>query len=492
MKNNLKNQRKPFCKSITFKNFFITSSVLLVSISAIYLILYLFLPPFYATYKKDFLEEKSKEIISRISKNESTYKEGFTILREFSKTNNISVILFYQDNPVYIASSNLPFSSIIGSIDRDEDIRKTIDESRDYFYSYNSIIVFKDAAYSAHFSTPIQPVEEVRAVFFDFLPYIAGIIIVTSLSVSLLYSKMITKPLVELNRVAKKMTDLEFKVKSDINTQDELGELSSSLNSLSANLEKTMKDLNQANQSLKSDIEKEKIRDEERINFIATMSHELKSPITAIRGQLEGMLNNIGVYQNRDKYLERSLQIAQDLDGLVKEILVSSKLDNQNIEINVERINIGQKIEEIIRGLDYLMLERKVKIIKKIDKNLYIKGDWSFLKKAFRNILENSLRYAPTDTEVNLHIYEERKKIIVEVYNQGEPISPEDLINDKLFEAFYRPDKSRNRETGGSGLGLSIVKKVLRLHNFKYMMTNRKSGVLFRVEMEKYDKKTLE
>lgn len=484
--------QKDWRKSITIKNFFITMSVLLVSISVVYLSLYVFLPSFYSTYKQNYLEEKSKEIIRTIAAEDLTYKDGFPRLREFSKKHNISVILFYQDNPVQIASSNIPFTSIIEFIDQGEKLRQNLEDSRDYFYIYRSIIVFKDAAYNAHFSTPIQPVEEVRAVFFDFLPYIGAIILGTSLIVSLLYSRMITKPLVALNRVAKQMARMDFRVKSEISSSDELGELGSSLNILSASLEKAMEELKEANRALLSDIEMEKKRDEARIHFIATMSHELKSPITAIRGQLEGMLNNIGVYQNRDKYLERSLKIVQDLDGLVREILVSSKLDNQNISLDYERIPLAAKIEEILRSLDYLILERKIRVEKDFDRSLHIQGDWSYLKKAFGNILENSIRYAPSGSPVEIQILEERGYVIFQVHNQGEPIATEDLKNEKLFEAFYRPEKSRNRDTGGSGLGLSIVKKILNLHRFAYSMKNTPSGVLFRVEMEKDHKIPLE
>lgn len=483
--------RNPFRRSLTVKNFFITTSVLLISISIIYLILYIFIPSFYASYKKNFLVSESKAIIRTIADKQSTYKDGFTILRQFSQTNNISVILYYQDNPVYIASSSLPFSSIIGSISSDEDVKKTIDESKDYFYSYNSLIVFKDASYSAHFSTPIQPVSEVRQVLISFLPYIGAIILLTSLLASFIYANVITKPLVEINKVAKRMTKLEFGVKSDVTSQDELGELALSLNTLSSNLENTMAELKEANKALKSDIEKERIRDEQRIGFIATMSHELKSPITAIRGQLEGMLHNIGVYQNRDKYLERSLNIVQDLEGLVKELLVTSKLDNAALALKEEVLNISPKLEEIIRNLEYLQMERKTKIEKDIQKNLMIRGDWGLLKRSFGNIIENAIRYGIDGGQVQVKAYRKGRKNYVEVFNQGEPLLEEDLKDEKIFDAFYRTEQSRNRETGGSGLGLHIVKKILLLHRFRYSIKNVEGGILFTVEMKSEPQKNL-
>ena len=470
--------------SLNIKNFLLTSIVLFISIISIYLILYIFIPPFYADYKKNFLETESEKIINQIISNEYDYVEGFSILRKFSQEKNISVILFYQDNPVYISSSNLPYSSIVGAINNDTDIRKILEESKDYYYFYNDMIIFKDGSYTAYFSTPIQPVAEVREILFDFFPYIIFVIFLASIIVSLIYSKMITKPLIKLNDVAKKMADMDFNIKTSITSKDELGELGASLNSLSSNLEKAMLDLKEANQKLLSDIEKEKIRDNQRLSFIATMSHELKSPITAIRGQLEGMIHNIGVYKNRDKYLNRSLSIAEELDSLVKEIIVTSKLDNIDFQVKPERFNLSPRLDDIIKNLDYLQLEKKIKVRKNIEKNLYIEGDWSLLKKAFGNIMENALKYSVPNGYISVTAKrDENGKVIIEVFNKGDFILAKDLEDDRIFDAFYRTEKSRNRETGGSGLGLFIVKKIMVLHGFSYSISNMDGGVVFKVEI---------
>lgn len=471
-------------KSLNFKNFLLTSIVLFTTIMLIYFILYALIPPFYADYKRNFLEEESKKIIDQIARNESNYVEGFSILRKFSQEKNISVILFYEDNPVYISSSSLPYSSIVGAINNDTEISKILDESKSYYYSYNDVLMFKDGTYTAHFSTPIQPVAEVREVLSDFFPYIIVIILLSSILISTIYSKMITKPLIELNKAAKKMADLDFAVKTKVKSHDELGELGESLNRLSSNLEKSMIDLKEANKNLLGDIEREKQREDQRLSFIATMSHELKSPITAIKGQLEGMINNIGVYKNRDKYLNRSLNIAEDLDSLVREIIITSKLDNVEFQLKPERFNLSSRLEDIIKNLDYLQIDKKIKIRKNIEKNLYLEGDWGLLKKAFGNIIENALKYSVENGYISITAKrDENENIVVEVFNKGDFILEKDLKDEKIFEAFYRTEKSRNRETGGSGLGLYIVKKILLLHGYRYQISNQDGGVLFKVEI---------
>lgn len=460
-------------RDINLKNFILTSFVLFFSLSMIYMALFFFMPRIYVSYKEKFLVDKSVEIVEQITKNDLSYKEAVDVLRTFSQENGISLTLFFRSTPVYIASANLKFTSVISSLDGEDDIRETIDNSHEY---YKTNFLIKDQNYTAYFSTSIQQISEIRAGLISLLPYIMTIISITSFIVSYIYFRLVTKPLIELNKVAKKMAMLDFRTKANIKRQDELGELGTSLNTLSTNLKKSM-------EGFKNDIEKEKLRDEQRISFIATMSHELKSPITAIKGQLEGMINNIGVYQNRDKYLKRSLAIAEDLDRLVREILVVSKLDTVDFNFNKEKFNLSPILEEIIKNLDYIQIDKKIKTVKKIEKNLFIEGDISLLKKAFKNIIENGMKYCPENGLFIVEAIKLKDRILIEIFNDGDSILEEDLNDEKIFEAFYRTEKSRNRETGGSGLGLHIVKKILKSHKFSYKIDNRDNGVVFTVEI---------
>lgn len=466
-------------RDINLKNFILTSLVLFFSLSMVYIALFLFMPNLYVSYRENYLVRRSEEVVEKISNEDLNYKEAVAVLRDFAQKKSISVILFYRSTPVYIASANLKFTSVISSLDGEDDVRETIDNSQEY---YESKLVLKGQTYTAYFKTSIQQVSEIRTGLINMLPYVMIIIGMTSFIVSYIYFRLVTKPLIELNRVAKKMAMLDFRTKANIKRQDELGELGTSLNTLSTNLKKSM-------ESFKNDIEKEKQRDEQRISFIATMSHELKSPITAIKGQLEGMINNIGVYQNRDKYLKRSLAIAEDLDRLVREILVVSKLDNVDFVFKKEKLNLSPVLEEIVKGLDYLQIEKKLKTVKKIEKNLMIEGDISLLKKAFNNIIENAMKYCSEGGTLSIEAMKLKDRILIEIFNDGDTILEDDLNDEKIFNAFYRTEKSRNRETGGSGLGLHIVKKILRLHKFSYKIENKRGGVVFTVEIPLPEKK---
>jgi len=460
-------------RDINLKNFLLTSFVLFFSLSMIFISIFIFIPNIYVSYKQNNFINNSKEIVEQISKKDITYQGAIEVLRDFSLDKEISIIMFYRSSPVYIASANLKFTSTNSFLDGNDDIKETIDNSQDY---YESKLILKGFVYNVYFRTANPQVSEIRSNLISFLPYVLIIISLTSLIVSFMYFRLVTNPLIELNKVAKKMANLDFQTKANIKRKDELGELGSSLNTLSTNLKKSM-------EGFKNDIEKEKLRDEQRISFIATMSHELKSPITAIKGQLEGMINKIGVYQNRDKYLKRSLVIAEELDILVKEILVVSKLDNVDFIFNKRIFNLSPVLDEIIKGLDYIQIEKKIKTVKKIDKNLIIEGDISLLKKAFTNIIENGMKYCPENGIFIVEAIKLKDRILIEIFNDGESILEEDLSDNKIFNAFYRTEKSRNRETGGSGLGLHIVKRILEIHKIPFKIENKDNGIVFTVEI---------
>ncbi|AMP19776.1 hypothetical protein AZF37_00045 [endosymbiont 'TC1' of Trimyema compressum] len=477
-------------KSISLKIFFITSIILIVGVSLIYFLIYSFLPGFYLNYKKESLDREAYYIVSSAS--EMTLKEGQSLLEDFAVRNNNSVMITDNyNNIISMFGSKIPINLRMASSDVG-DIQKEIYGSKNpnnYTYLVKIPVVFKNGNYVVYFSTHLQPVEEVSKVLYLFIPYIfLGTLLISSI-IAIIYSKMITIPLIKLNAIASKMANLDFTVKNNVKTPDELGQLGMSFNMLSDNLHKTMTELEEANSELKDDIRREKIKEEKRRTFIAIMSHELKSPITAVKGQLEGMINNIGAYKNRDKYLKRSYNLMEEMDTLVREILISSKLENPGFEKKPQSINLSELISKSVEQANYLMEEKSLTYALDVGENIMIEGDQSLLKKAFNNIVINGFKYANRDSIIAIELYHKNDKIIFNVYNDSDPLSDEDIKEEKLFNAFYRGEKSRNRETGGSGMGLYIVGQILSLHNFSYKIENINNGILFTVEIPNDKKK---
>ena len=143
--------------------------------------------------------------------------------------------------------------------------------------------------------------------------------------ISLFYSRYLSKPIRKLGVASDKMAGLDFSVRTEMKRTDELGTLSRSLDTMAQNLDQALKSLRSANAKLKDEMEQERELERRRMEFFAAASHELKTPITILKGQIEGMEQNVGVYKDRDKYLARAREVTVTLQNMVQEILMISK-----------------------------------------------------------------------------------------------------------------------------------------------------------------------
>ena len=288
---------------------------------------------------------------------------------------------------------------------------------------------------------------------------------------------MITKPVLEISRISEKMSDLQLNWTVDEQRTDELGTLGKSLNRLSYNLSVTLSDLQNANKRLEADIEHEKKLEQARTNFFSAVSHELKTPITIMKGQLEGMLLGIGAYKDREKYLTRALEIANTLETMVQEILTISRLETAGADFKKDRLDCIQIIKSYLNETEDLIAGKDLQIHLDISLSLSISGNKMLMEKVFSNLIGNAIKYSPHGADIWISALSEHGRAVFSVENMGEHI-PADSIP-KLFDAFYRVEQSRSRTTGGSGLGLYIVQEILHLHGSECTVCNTQAGVKF-------------
>ncbi|RXJ00700.1 HAMP domain-containing protein [Anaerobacillus alkaliphilus] len=471
-------------KGITLKIFYITSALLVVSALIIYLTLYFLLPNFYYSYKKSTLIEGVTSLVEVIE--ESPLEEVEYHLNEFVETYNVRLIIqnqfgyviyfpmdrFIREDP---SRGRVQFP---GRSQLDRRILEDMWQNPNMITLSQPINLQEDPQqYVLTVAAPLQPIDEASKVILMFFPYMLIIIAIISVIGAYFYSNLISKPLLKLNNIAKKMAHLDFSSKSPITTNDELGELSKSLNTLSVNLQTNMDDLKQANNKLKNDIQIEREQEQKRREFIATISHELKTPLTAVSGQLEGMIYEIGSYKDRDKYLRQSYSILNEMEKLVLEILDVSQLESSYFTPNVQTINLSTLVQNAVIQTQYFLEQKQLKIRVSVEPNVSIIGDEKLIAKAIANIFSNAVKYTSTGECVDIQLFSRSNETVLKVLNSGAFIE-EDQLN-KVFEPFYRIEKSRNRKTGGSGLGLYIVKRILDMHKVIYSIENDPEGVLF-------------
>lgn len=207
------------------------------------------------------------------------------------------------------------------------------------------------------------------------------------------------------------------------------------------------------------------------------VSHELKTPITVIRGQLESMIMGVGDFKNYEKYLPQVLAVTEEMENLVKEILAIPKMEAMGIESNMMEISITDIVKECIQSLEPLADEKQITSHVELGDNVQITAQPQLMKKAISNIISNAIRHSPNGENVIIQLT--GKSLIVE--NSGVTIFADDPTN--MFTPFYRVDKSRNRSSGGSGLGLYIVKTILDLHHLECRMENGMNSVIFTINL---------
>lgn len=333
-----------------------------------------------------------------------------------------------------------------------------------------------DRPYTMLVSGGMQPVNQAMGILKEIFPYILGIAIVMAVLFALGTSFYLTAPVVRLSQLSRKMTALDFSGVYTGHRTDEIGILGSNLNEMSENLSRTLKELQQANAKLKSDIEMEREIEQKRIAFFSAVSHELKTPITILKGHLTGMIQGIGAYRDRDYYLKRSEETAEKMEDMVQELLTVSRIESRTFTL--QQTDLAEQLRLQLAELTELIEEKKLGLAVDIPEHLNVQVNYSMIEKVFRNLLTNAIRYTPEGGGNQIRVYlHGNKNIICTVENTGVHIPEEDLPH--LFEAFYRVEQSRNRQTGGSGLGLYIVKMALEQHGAEYRMENTEEGVKF-------------
>ncbi|PQZ59620.1 two-component sensor histidine kinase [Bacillus sp. MYb209] len=327
----------------------------------------------------------------------------------------------------------------------------------------------------------LQPVNEAMLVLKDYYVYALIIVFLVIILLSFYYSKIIVKPLIKINRVTKKMANFDFSEKLPVTADDEIGGLSSSINTLSVNLKDRIDRLNVANTKLQQDIERERQLEKTRKEFISGVSHELKTPLSVIRSFAEGIQD--GVSKDTTYYTNVILEETDNMNRLIVEMLELAKLESGTYKLEMSTFSIGELIQQVYTKLLFSMEEKHLQVDIHADSSLFVKANRSRIEQVVVNLLSNAIRYTPDGEKIHVSVVEMEDTVKIEIENTGNPIPEESL--EKIWDRFYRLDASRSRHTGGTGLGLSIVKNILDLHRAEYGVYNTTNSVVFYFNLQK-------
>ena len=458
---------------LSVKVFLITSMLMVACCSVTYLCIAHFAPYIYShdLAEVEELADMLSEELSHIPKEEVQYFiQGYNDILTKQYDDEFAFHLF-QNSGNEIALSDL--NEFTGN--KIDDYKST-DTTREYEISFAD----STEAYILLLAKNTNKESQVVLALQKTLPILSVAILLVSVIAAFFYTWYMTKPIKKISKLSKQMADMDFSGLCPTNRTDEIGVLSHSLNDLSKKLAAALSELQEANQKLQADIDMERRLEKQRVEFFAAASHELKTPITIIKGQLQGMLYQVGRYKDRETYLAQSLEITDTLGKMVQELLTISRLDTPGYTCKKSNLNFSNLIVDRITAFEDLFMQKDLTASQSISPEIYILGDMQLLQKALDNLLGNAAAYSGAGNQILIKLWKETETTTLTIENTGAHI-PDEAIS-KLFEPFYRVDQSRNRQTGGTGLGLYIVKTILDLHGAKIEITNTIQGVIVSVQ----------
>ena len=487
-------------RSIRVKLFASLCIIVLLIISSLILLNNFILGRFYLYNKKNSLKSAYLSINEYYNKEYS--QEAINSELEKISVRNDFDILIKNDYNENIYFSNKDFFSSIWQITmmtarNVNEYQNIIEKRKNYVISevfdnttnikYIILTASLDNSYKIYIRMPMAAIEESVKISNKFLYIIAVFVIIFGGIIITIVSRRFSKPIEELDDIAKKMANLDFSQKYNVSqANDEIDNLGVSINKLSTKLESTIKQLKESNIELEKDIEEKSHIDEMRKSFISDVSHELKTPIALIQGYSEGLIENVNTdEESRKFYAEVILDEATKMDKLVKQLLELMKLEYGKMKFTNSEFDITEMENEILRKSKVMIERENIQVEFEEQEQILVYADPFYIDQVLTNYITNAIKYS---TEINgkriIRITNQimNNKVRINIFNTSEGLSEEELM--RIWNRFYKIDESRNRENGGNGIGLSLVKAIMKQYGNKYGFKNVAGGVEFYFELD--------
>lgn len=429
-----------------------------------FLLIYSFLPTFYQSYKQRELNADTTQLAEELqmlnSKNVPAAVISYAVSKEYGYTAR------YEDGEI-ICSAGVGFS--LETVGGHSAIESEYSE-----ISFDAISTTSEASFNTidgktvflTLSVSLQPIGDAVSVLLLILPVVLIVCTLLSAVVAYFYAKSIVKPIREITATTTQMQSLSHDASCSINRGDEIGVLSQNINEMYQALLSTISDLEQQIQTVSKS-------EREKLDFLLLASHELKTPVTAVRGMVDGMLYNVGVYKDRDTYLAKCQKGLEDLTELICRILETSRLDVNIAAKDKEQTDIGNLLQEISSSYFIIAKSRNTHMTLSLEDNFSAIVSAELIKKALSNVLSNAVKY--TDTDKFIRIYMKNRTVVIE--NECQPLSNDELAH--IGEPFYHPAEKSNENGDSTGLGLYLTERILNACKLSFSFTPYENGMRF-------------
>lgn len=470
--------------------------LMLLTLLSITIVNRFFLEKYYISRKAEALETVYKGL-----ENEAyNSPEGKAVLQGLCIEKNISWVLLdtqnwdvlqYDGRDPEVAAARLMFWYLPGMVPAEQEVVKSTEdytlersagdkENVEYLDMWGFL---NNKKYAFLVRMPMASIKDSAEISNMFYVYIGLMVTIISSVAIWFMSKRIIKPIRELTDISIRMTNLDFEARYEGGGEDEIGILGENFNKMSEELEQTISELKTANNELQEDIEEKMQIDEMRKEFLANVSHELKTPIALVQGYAEGLKECINDNdESREFYCDVIMDEASKMNNMVKKLLSLNQLEFGSDQVSMERFDLTDLTRGVVQSAQLLAEQKEAQIVFRQEAPVYVWGDEFKIEEVITNYVSNALNHVDGEKIIDVKMTRKENLVRLSVFNTGTPIPEEDI--EKIWVKFYKVDKARTREYGGSGIGLSIVKAIMESMHQRYGVINYENGVEFWFELE--------
>ncbi|MCI5492954.1 MAG: HAMP domain-containing histidine kinase [Lachnospiraceae bacterium] len=452
----------------------------------------------YYTRNKQQTMHKAFESIDTASKDGTLQNSSYDV--EFERicaNGNMTIMVLEPDFTVVRCSSNaidnlqVQFQEVVFGIQKNKaeiiehNSRYTLEKETDSRMNAEYLVLWGtlDDGNLVLMRTALESISETVRISNQLLAFIGIFAVIASIIVVYFVTRKITNPIVQLTGISQKMAELDFDAKYQVTGDNEIEQLGMHMNQLSETLEHTISELKSANNELMIDIEKKEQIDEMRKDFLSNVSHELKTPLALIQGYAEGLEECVqDDPESRNFYCSVIIDEADKMNQMVKKLLTLNQLEFGNDVVTMERFDLTELIRGVVGSSAILLEQNKIHVTFEEQEPVYAWADEFKVEEVISNYLSNAIHHCEGKKEIRITCKKSADSVRVSVFNTGKPIPEEDLAN--VWIKFYKVDKARTREYGGSGIGLSIVKAIMDSFHRECGVENHADGVEFWFELD--------
>lgn len=471
-------------------------TVLIVCVFVVLFVVNLkFLGPYYIQNKETEFVEMYEKLDDALLNGTIKQTDTMTGLQNLAEKHNISFLILEgisgEDIDVItnVRDMNLLKNQLMGYLLNQTQKTGKVLESTENYQIYQAKDPWMQTDYiemwgvfgdGSHFliRSPLESIQESASISNRFLLGMGCVAILVCGIFVWYFSKRLTNPIRELADLSNRMADLDFDAKYTSGGVNEIGELGANFNRMSEKLKSTISELKSANNQLQEDIERKEKLEQMRNDFMGNVSHELKTPIALIQGYAEGLKEGVTCdKESMEFYCDVIMDEADKMNRMVKNLLTLNQLEFGADEIEFERFDLTEVIRGVLQSMDILAQQQEAKVIFHQTEKVYVWADEFKVEQVIRNYVSNAFHHLDGECVVEVKMTLEEDRVKVTVFNTGTPIPEEDLPH--IWDKFYKVDKAHTREYGGNGIGLSIVKAIMKSLHQQYGVNNYDNGVEF-------------